>query len=445
MKGRGWLHALLGVLAGAVLGRRLVQQRKPKPIQSRRAATEKPSGNRRLTREDLLRMIEENGGPQGLQLVGQNLSGIDLSFRAIREELRKRGIAHTGHVPWYSADTHGANMKGIVFRDANLSEADLFQADLSSANLRGAQLQGAVFHDAKLTGCVLVKADAQHADFTCAVLQGAYLQRAILQGANLRGAQSQGANFFQANLDGAILWDANLENAELAEAVLTNVNLFGARLSNIYMTKEQLGGKIIQDDVDYRDPTSTHPMPPSLGRCKQAQIIYRELKNNFYGMGLYEDGSWAYVRERRSRRATYNPRWARQYYGAELPGETSLLSWRLWWFYLKYTWKWLLDWAAELSCGYGEKPLRTLVWALAVILIFPLFYWLSGGIVSVGGTPLTWLDYLNYSFGAFTTIGFARFVTANWIAETLTSLEALLGISVLALLMFALGNRISRS
>jgi len=444
MKRPGWLYALLDLLAGVILGQRLSRHREPKPGQSRRVTTATPGDRCKLAREDLLRMIEENGGPEGLQLVGQDLSGIDLSFRAIREELRKRGIAHTGHVPWYSAETHGVNLKGIVFRDADLSEANLFQADLSSANLRGARLQGAVLHDAKLVGSILVRAKAQRADFSCAMLQGAYLQRANLQEANLRGAQLQGANFFGANLNGAILWDANLENAELAEAVLTNVNLFGARLSNVYMTREQLGGKIIQDDVSYEDPVRIRT-PPSLGRYKQGQIVYRTLKNNFYGMGLYEDGSWAYVRERQRRRATYNPKRARQYYGEEFPEQSSLLSWRLWWFYLKYTWKWLLDWAAELSCGYGEKPLRTLAWALVVILLFPFCYWLSGGIVSADDTPLTWLDYLNYSFGAFTTIGFARFITANWVAETLTSLEALLGISVLALLMFALGNRISRS
>ena len=129
----------------------------------------------------------------------------------------------------------------------------------------------------------------------------------------------------------------------------------------------------------------------------------------------------------------------------EIAARGARRLWQLFRFYLKHLCSYCVDWVVELTCGYGEKPLRTLWWVLAVLLVFPVFYQLSGGIVSADGTPLTWLDYLNYSFGAFTTIGFARFVTANWVAETLTSLEALLGISVLALLMFALGNRISRS
>ena len=66
----------------------------------------------KLTREDLLDLIEQNGGPQGLQLARYDLSGIDLGFRAIRAELRMRGIAHTGQVPWYSPETHGVDLTG---------------------------------------------------------------------------------------------------------------------------------------------------------------------------------------------------------------------------------------------------------------------------------------------------------------------------------------------
>ena len=44
------------------------------------------------TREEILKLIEENGGPEGLDLSGKNLSGkdlssIDLNERAIEAEL----------------------------------------------------------------------------------------------------------------------------------------------------------------------------------------------------------------------------------------------------------------------------------------------------------------------------------------------------------------------
>jgi len=39
------------------------------------------------TREEILKLIEENGGPEGLDLSGKDLSGIDLNKRAIEVEL----------------------------------------------------------------------------------------------------------------------------------------------------------------------------------------------------------------------------------------------------------------------------------------------------------------------------------------------------------------------
>ena len=141
---------------------------------------------------------------------------------------------------------------------------------------------------------------------------------------------------------------------------------------------------------------------------------------------------------------TRHPSRARHYYADELSDSRTLVSRGWWGFYLRHTLKWLLDWAAELSCGYGERPLRTVLWAGVVLLVFPLLYRASNGVISAAGA-MSWLDYFNYSFGAFTTFGFDQFQAVTPLAQTLTSIEALLGISVLALLMFTLGNRISRS
>lgn len=99
---------------------------------------------------------------------------------------------------------------------------------------------------------------------------------------------------------------------------------------------------------------------------------------------------------------------------------------------------------AEITCGYGERPLRTVVCAFVIVLVFPFLFMWSGGVVATNGSMST-IDYFNYSFGAFATIGFSQFIPITPVAQTLTSIESLLGIAFLALLMFALGNRISRS
>ncbi|GAB4546123.1 MAG: hypothetical protein Kow0063_40400 [Anaerolineae bacterium] len=178
-------------------------------------------------------------------------------------------------------------------------------------------------------------------------------------------------------------------------------------------------------------------------RYQEASEIYMNLKNSFLSHGRYREASWAYIKERQMRRATYAPWRAQLYFSEEFAQSRRVWSWR-WWLHFKCTLKWLLDWAADLSCGYGEKPLRTILWAGIFLLVFPFLFRWSKGIISEAG-PMSWLDYFNYSFGALTTFGFDQFRAVTPLAQTLTSIEALLGISVLALLMFTLGNRISRS
>jgi hypothetical protein len=62
------------------------------------------------------------------------------------------------------------------------------------------------------------------------------------------------------------------------------------------------------------------------------------------------------------------------------------------------------------------------IWARAILLLFPLLFYWSGGIVSEYDR-VTWLDYFNYSLGAFTIMGFGQFQAVTPLAQTLTSLE----------------------
>ncbi|MEM7119407.1 MAG: ion channel, partial [Chloroflexota bacterium] len=179
----------------------------------------------------------------------------------------------------------------------------------------------------------------------------------------------------------------------------------------------------------------------SNNRLRQGEYIYRNLKTLFLNNGRYADASWAYVRERRTRRKMHAPTVASHYFRTSYPAEGRLRHIRRVWFYAKHLFLWLVDWLAELSCGYGERPLNTIILAFASLIIFPFIYATTGGID--GAT--TCLDYFNYSLATFTTIGFSQFTAITPLSQTLTSLEALLGIALLALLMFVLGNRISKA
>jgi hypothetical protein len=387
------------------------------------------------TREEILKLIEENGGPEGLDLSEKDLSGIDLGNETIGKELEKMKSPDPDKVPkWASMYTGNKNLIGV----------NLHEANIEGANLRGANLQGADLARTKLQRAILIDANLRNADLYEADLRRAKLWRADLRGVNLRRAKLQKTSFYR----------AKLQEADLLEAKLEEANLWLANLFNAYLTRKSLGNAILQESEDkYREHYEYDVSNLKEERREKllkeryyhAREIYLALKSSFLNSGRYDDASWAYIKERQMEKETCHPKRARQYYSDEIPAGCSMRSLKWWRFYAKHTTKWLLDWATELSCGYGEKPLRVVLASALILALFPLLYRLSGGIAPASRQPLSCLDYFHYSFGAFTTINFPDLVPTNHTAKMLTSFEALLGISVLAMLMFTLGNRISRS
>lgn len=395
------------------------------------ASAEKPMSQHppKLTCEDVLRMIEENGSPEGLDLSGQDLSWIDLGSEVIRREaglVRER----TGEQPVWQNERHG----GINLRGVNLAGASLLGANLAYADLRHADMEGVM-----LAAAILTRSWLHHAN----------LRRADLSRARLTGSWAMDGNFEDADLAGADLTDVDFRGASLRRAGLHRAFLSGTKVS-----RRELGSTVLQEKPIELEAFLARHIPKldaqaiaailQTRQLEDARQVYANLKANFLGTGNYEDASWAHVKERQIAKRTHSPKHAKDYYGDEFLDGRAWLSWGWWKFYLRHTAKWLLDSAAELTCGYGERPLRTVTWAGVILLVFPFLYAWSGGLKSLAGS-LSWLDYFNYSLGAFTTIGFGQFEATTPLAQTLTSLQALLGISVLALLMFALGNRISRS
>ena len=127
-----------------------------------------------LTREHVLRLIEQNGGTaRGLDLSGRNLNGINLL---------------------------GMDLRVILLPRADLRGADLSNADLRAAFLLHSNLQGANLSEANLEGASLDAADLQGSD-----LSEANLRAASLHLAKLRRASLFGANLEEAHLE-AVQW-----------------------------------------------------------------------------------------------------------------------------------------------------------------------------------------------------------------------------------------------
>ena len=433
------------------------------------------------TTRQILDMIEANGGPEGLDLSEKDLREIDLSRDTIQAELVRVRRVKSGIAPtWVSTLTHGIDLKKVNLQKSKLARANLQGADLSVVNLQGPDLRGA-----NLQGAHLKAADISPAFPAEDNLYGGYSQRANLQGAVLWGANLQEAKLVQANLRdadlrvavlrGAELSGADLRGAELGSADLKEADLRGANLTQVSL----LDAKSIEAISLYRATLDhTQLAKDRLGGAIgeelrrewfQAKEAYLELKNNFEQIGRYDDASWAYCKERRMEKATKAPWRCREYYGQEEPFPRSIRGlfsklwpnlrqygrlprWSplVWWFWLKYTVKWLGDWFVELLCGYGESIRRVLFWMAAKILGFAAYYWHIDGVwlVEPSGeakiATSVW-HYLIYSAGAFTTTQFARFQAADDRVRMVTAIQAIIGIVLAGLLGFVAGNRIRRS
>ncbi|MBX3054969.1 MAG: pentapeptide repeat-containing protein [Anaerolineae bacterium] len=399
---RDWMLILSTLSAGILLGR----QMRPETQLASPSSPERSMP--KLTREDVICLIEDNGGPDGLDLSHYDLSGLNL------RNLDLRGIIFSTY-----------KVGSRLHQSANLSNTNFTDSNLTRANLAFTDLHGASFWQASLYEAYLLGVRAQDASFS----------QSDMRRATMFGARLNGASFWRTKLAGA-----NLNAAHIADADMTEIDF---------------GEGLLQEDEaayqEYFDRWYVQDLPDkyrtrNLGiRFQQAAEIYMNLKNAYLSHGRYREASWAYLKERRMRRATLAPWRANNYYGVVLEENPQFFHLHWVWFHFKYFWLWLFDWFTDISSGYGEKPLRTLWIGMLIVLAFPVLYWWSGQIALVDDLRMQWIDYLIYSLGAFTTMDFARFETTGWVAEAIASTEALLGISILALMMFALGNRISRS
>jgi len=226
----------------------------------------------------------------GASLVGANLGGARLAGAVLEEAdcgnarfdgcdwrgARLRGARVDGaswmNVAWRDVDLQRAraagqlfykqDLRGAVFTEAVLDDANFIECDLRGCDLRAASLARASFVTCRLDGahasgvradgavfvegCTLVGADLGHASFGGANFGGMDLSQAslvgsVLDGANLIGTRLAGSDWRLARAKGALLCKADLAHARMAggdfsQAVLQRADLRGAdlRQSNLF-------------------------------------------------------------------------------------------------------------------------------------------------------------------------------------------------------------------
>ena len=172
--------------------------------------------------------------------------------------------------PVLAAHAEWVKSEGKKGQRANLSEADLFGANLNMAILGGANLRESSLRVANLRGANLHGVNLFGADLSMGMLEAANLREANLSGANLFGADLNRVDLQMAILELADLGGANLSGTDLRGANLRGVKLLRAVLSgaNLYeatgLTEEQLASAITDETTTLPDG-SKGPFQPGSG------------------------------------------------------------------------------------------------------------------------------------------------------------------------------------
>jgi len=176
----------------------------------------------------------------------------------------KRWKERQGHLlkDHFIAQLIGAKLQGVDLKYYDLSYADLNGADLSMAILRSSYLDRTVFRNSNLSGADLGFTSLKYADLTNANLSEANLRFADLSYANLRNTDLSRADLRDSNLKGvtfretcfcgAFLSGQNLhscdlryldfKNADLTECNLIDANLNGSNLTGAKLWESKLSG-----------------------------------------------------------------------------------------------------------------------------------------------------------------------------------------------------------
>ncbi len=415
----------------------------------------------RLGRAALAPRIEANAAPRwwtaetgGLDLGGADLAQADLEEtdlsganlrRARLPGVLARSAGFEGacleEADFSGADLSGARFHGVaggqaIFGEAMLEDADFSDAVMRFATFGKALLDGARFPGADLWGTDFTGADADDSVFRAARLDeanlsdcnltGADFEGASLKKARLVGSRLRGANLAGCRLDGADLSEADFSRTSLVRLDLTTCKLHHARfagawLEGVRLSHEQLGGAVGEEVAeDY----------------EAAQASYLALERNLQSIGSHAGASWAYKRGRRMGRRHAGQQARKALARRDLRGS------------LAHGYRWVADRFVEWLCDYGESLSRIArAFALGIVL-FAGAYGATGGLSREGTGVPTYnpLDLVSYSA--------LNMLTANppeigvkpegRITNLLVGVQGAVGIVLMGLFGFVLGNRLRR-
>ena len=343
------------------------------------------------------------------------------------------------------ADLSGADFEHVEFRGCtmvhcNLEASSADHASFLECDLTTAKLDHAVWRYAHLHGCKAI-----HAMAVNAALLFSDVCRTDLGGMRFEGADLSDTTFFHSNLGGTVFFEANLQRAEFVCC-----NLLGVQMRNAGRTvrvfPSTFFGTLPENGVDCAAGKSfPHYDRQVFGRqravvdlesrvesCSQIKLAFEDNGYKSEAAPYYEQESYWDTRLRWEGIGKWRGMWKRG---------NRYATFRL---FIRYVF-------AEKMIGYGEHPGYILSWALAVMGLFAVIYFVSGFTVEV--TPNVRLPYraadlpllssgwwqalgrcLRLSIENFGSINYNITRPQDGLSHTCAALESKIGILFFALL-----------
>ena len=213
------------------------------------------------TREDVLRLIRENGGKaEGLDLSRQRfIEAIDLS------ELDLSGIK-LSNVQLFRANFNSSNLDRAIMQETYLGYATFNPVKSKIASLQSIDLRGALLHNAEF----------READLTGAQFQGE--SRPSHLAASLEDTDFRSTKLFRANFKGCYFYGTKLERSHIR----------GADIYEAHLEEADWGSYIAGEEISKEFYFAEH--------------VYRRLKLWYGVAGMYDIAAKFYYREKEANR-----------------------------------------------------------------------------------------------------------------------------------------------
>jgi hypothetical protein len=243
--------------------------------------------------------------------------------------------------------------------------------------------------------------------------------------ADLYRADLNHAHLFAVDFSGSSLMKANLSFSNLHCANLEGCNLLGVDISKCRLENIKWGDFNYQE-IKAKEAFKEGEVALAIDHCQEAEEIYRNIRKNCEKQGLFETAGYFFHREMVVRR-----------YQMPMGSFERFVSKMV-----------------DVFCGYGEKPLRVVLFSMALILFCAVSYYFLGisganGMVglnlshSFSENLLAFGNCLYYSVVTFTTLGYGDYTPVGG-SKVMAALEAFTGSFTMALFVVVFVKKMTR-